>query len=296
MLPLQTLKALADEARLRLVYALEHGSFNVQELTTILGLSQPTVSHHLRLLDRAGIIRCDRAGTWAYYSLARNPGNASISILKATVESLNGEPFATDLRTLNRLQNERRDDAKRYFESVADSWNTLRSQNQQIDSLLTQLSKHIPSDGVFIDMGCGSGALLKRLATRSGKTIGVDYSEAMLNAARRSVGDSNSSIELRLGYLEHLPIADHSADCAAAFMVLHHLERPWEAISDAARVLKPSGKLLIVDHCKNSSDTPSQARWLGFDQQEIQQWLTQSGFASCQNTRLGDSFLLQAIK
>jgi len=294
--PLQTLKALADEARLRLVYALDHGAFNVQELTTILGLSQPTVSHHLRLLDRAEVIRCDRAGTWAYYSLARNTDSAATSILRATVESLAGEPFATDLRTLNRLQNERRDDAKRYFESVADSWNQIRSQNVQIESLLTQLSKQIPNDGVFIDMGCGSGALLKRLASRNGKTIGVDYSEAMLNAARRNVGDTNGSIELRLGYLEHLPIADRSADCAAAFMVLHHLERPWEAISDAARVLKPAGKLLIVDHSKNSGNTPAQARWLGFDQNEIQQWLSQSGFSSFNSTPLGDSFLLEAFK
>ena len=296
MQPLLTLKALADEARLRLVYALEHGSFNVQELTTILGLSQPTVSHHLRVLDRAGIIRCDRAGTWAYYSLARNSAHAGVAILRATVENLADEPFATDLRTLSRLQNDRRDDAKHYFESVADSWNLLRSQNMHIDALLTQLSKQIPNDGIFIDMGCGSGALLKRLGARNGKTIGVDYSEAMLNAARRSVGDQNRSIELRLGYLEHLPIADHSADCAAAFMVLHHLERPWEAISDAARVLKPDGKLLIVDHCKDSQDTPAQARWLGFDQQEVQQWLTQSGFNTCHSTRVGDSFLLEALK
>ena len=294
MQPLLTLKALSDEARLRVVYALEHGSFNVQELTTILGLAQPTVSHHLRVLERAEIIRCDRAGTWAYYSLARN--TAGTQIIKATLEQLTGEPFAADLRTLNRLQNDRRDDAKRYFESVADSWNTLRSQNAHIDNLLSQLSKQIPNDGVFIDMGCGSGALLKRLARRSGKTIGVDYSEAMLNAARRSVGDTNASIELRLGYLEHLPIADHSADCAAAFMVLHHLERPWEAISDAARVLKPKGKLLIVDHCKNSTDTPAQARWLGFDEHEVHEWLTQSGFASSQRTLVGDSFFVEAFK
>lgn len=296
MQALPILKALADEARLRLVYTLEHGSFNVQELTTILGLSQPTVSHHLRILERAELIRCDRAGTWAYYSLTRNSSASIGSILKSTLESLNGEPFASDLRTLNRLQNDRRDDAKRYFESVADSWNMLRDQNTQIDSMLSQLSKQIPSDGVFIDMGCGSGALLKRLIARRGKTIGVDYSEAMLSAARRSLGETNNLIELRLGYLEHLPIADSSADCAAAFMVLHHLERPWEAISDAARVLKPQGKFLIVDHCKHSGDTPSQARWLGFDEQEIQQWLKQSGFTSSAPTRVGDSFLLEAVR
>src|SRR5690606_34972318 len=141
----------------------------------------------------------------------------------------------------------RRERAREYFDAVADRWNKIRDAACMHGSLIDELATRIPAEGALLELGCGSGALLERILPRKDETIGVDYSHAMLAEARKSLGKNAAKVDLRLGYLEHLPVPDQSVDIAAAFMVFHHVAEPREALRDVRRVLRKGGRLIAID-------------------------------------------------
>lgn len=282
---LEVYKALADESRLRIVHMLSKGAFNVQEITSVLGLGQSTVSHHLKVLQGAGLTHLQREGTWAYYTLVNGeskgfPSDTARNFLETAKPE---ELFASDLEALSVLLNQRRDSSHKFFEAVADKWHELRDEAQGQESFFDDVAKLIPSEATVLELGCGSGAFLQHILPRSGKTIGVDYSQAMLSEARKNLGKAlPSTVDLRLGYLEHLPIGDESIDIAVAYMVLHHLPAPAEAFIDAFRVLRPEGRLIVVDLVKHSNELMRERfadLWLGFEQRELRKWSLSAGFS-----------------
>lgn len=311
MSSLAVLKALSDESRLRLVHVLGDGPFNVQELTNILSLSQPTVSHHLKVLERAGIARSKREGTWIYYGLVNGDAKGSpaseitqsfLSSTERETDSSLKDYFSSDKRKAESVLARRRDSAHRYFESVAQSWKRVRTEAHGGDIPLNLLIQEIPSDASLVELGCGSGALLERLLPRSGRTIGVDYSQSMLDEANQNLKALGLSVETRLGALEHLPLADGSVDIALAYMVLHHLSDPKEALRDTYRVLRPGGKLVIVDLTKHHDEGMRERfadLWLGFEPKDFKEWLTGLGFINSRVTLFGEKkeiFLLVSNK
>lgn len=303
-------KALGDESRLRIVHVLSHGAFNVQELTAMLHLSQPTVSHHLRILAAAGVVGMRKEGTWAFYSLKNGEGDAAAGrVVKNMLEVLTDEgagsaaaEYRKDTKSAEAILFRRRDAAHRFFESVAPEWKKIREEAQGQESYLENLIAEIPSSGTLLELGCGSGSLLERVLPRKGVTIGVDYSQAMLDEARRVIQKHTEGVELRLGYLEHLPVADESVDAAVAYMVFHHLVKPQEALQDTARVLRRSGRLVIIDLVKHDNELMRERfadLWLGFEKKEFLRWLDHSGFSNVNFSLLGDkreAFLVTAIK
>lgn len=291
--PLPIFKALADESRLRIVNVLSTGSFNVQELTSILELSQPTISHHLKILQQASVVSIARQGTWAFYSLPSsdsNPGSSS-GIARQIVDSflgslhLNGNsqlnPYHDDVPRVQEVINRRRDSSKRFFENIAPRWNEVRQEEMTDPNPLRELVAQIAPETDLVDLGCGTGALLEMILPRSGQTIAVDYSQSMLDEAGRALGEKKKGVDLRIGYLEHLPLADESVDVAVAHMVLHHLAEPVKALKDIRRILRPGGRCLIVDLNEHNREYMRERYadlWLGFNTDEIVRWARDSGF------------------
>lgn len=287
---------------MRIVNLLSLGSFNVQELTQVLGASQSTISHHLKNLQAAGVLRGKKDGTWSYFSLSQQtPEGALARDLVEKVVAEEGSPFDQDMAAARELLNQRRDKSKTLFDSLADSWHHLREETHGRAILLDEVSRQIPDGVRLLDLGCGSGALLERIVPRTGSTIGVDSSPAMLEQARKMAG-SKGDIDLRLGLLQHLPVADEDVDLAVAFMVLHHVPELELALLDAHRVLNCGGKLMIVDRNQYDSKLMQERfgeQWVDFSIKQLEDMVRAAGFKDIQSRGLGgseDAFVMTGIK
>jgi len=298
-------KAMADETRLRILHALSLSSLNVQELQKIVGAPQSNVSHHLKTLERAGLVDSKSQGTWRFYSLSRGdnvPAKLGANFVEIARTDLNGLKSTIDQDTamVNELIEHRQAESRAYFDKVAGDWTKIRESIADSREYLGELKKAIPLEAALLELGCGSGIMISLLMPRLGDTIGVDHSPAMLSEARQNL--SKFKVDLRLGNLEHLPLADGSVDIALCHMVLHHLQEPAKALSEAARVLKKSGKMIIIDLVQHSDERLREVfahRWLGFDTKELSRTAKQAGFAECKATLLGEKknvFMLIANK
>jgi ArsR family transcriptional regulator len=302
-------KALSESARLRILFILAEGSFNVGELTELLGLSQPTVSHHLKLLDRAQLIDSQKEGTWVYYRLAEGMReNEVFGPLLFSQRIRQQDPslidtLQRDQKGIHRILDKRRDRSLDFFESTAGEWENLLQDFPSFEDSLQRLTQLIPQTADVLELGCGSGTLLTRILPRSGKTIGVDHSQAMLREAQNNLGNKlNSETELRLGRLEHLPVGDETVELAVSHMVFHHLPDPRLVLKDISRALKEDGELLICDLVKHDREIMREKYadlWLGFEVEEFQNWLLEAGFCDVTIEFIGaeqESFLLHGRK
>ena len=282
--PVSKLKALADESRLRILHLLSYGYVNVQEITSVLELSQSTVSHHLKILSQADFIKSRKEGTWTYYQLNQKDNeNPYINFLKNLFHS--SDDLATTLQTdkqqLDVFFDRRRDRKRSFFDAVASEWSEVREDAGSPSDYINRVAELIPGEGTLIDLGCGSGALLAKVAGRSGQCIGVDFSQAMLDEARRRLDGITPAVDLRLGTLEHLPLGDASADCAVAYMVFHHIARPEVVLNDIFRALKPGSSFIISDLTEHSDEYMRDRYgdvWLGFNPEEFAAKVEEVGF------------------
>lgn len=226
--------------------------------------------------------------------------NGFLSYLEASPDDDFHKTLSNDTKHLGDVLHLRRIRAKDYFETVAKDWNTVRDQAQGTESFIGSIYDLIPSAETLLELGCGSGAVLKQLLPREGKTIGVDYSEAMIEEAKKNLQEAKPKVDLRLGSLEHLPLGDNTVDTALAYMVFHHVAEPSLALQDAARVLRPGGKLVIVDLLEHENDRMREQYadlWLGFCPEQFTSWVKHAGFNSVSTEVLGehkDVFLLTA--
>lgn len=292
------LRACSDSGRLRILHALKESDLNVQELTEVLKLSQPTVSHHLKVLQREGLVDSKRHGTWAYYKLSES--NALIEAILESVQEKDSDTADADKESLRKIEERRRKSTQGFFASVATEWPSVRKDVSGDDPFFPEMMRFFQDGETVLDLGCGGGAFLDHILPRKGRTIGVDYSAEMLKSAQKHLGDKSTGLDLRLGHLEHLPIEDKCVDVAFAYMVLHYVSRPEAAIRDAFRVIRPGGFLVIVDFLKHDREIMRERfahLWLGFDRDEMSSWLISSGFGSPDFRTLGkkrDVFLMSA--
>lgn len=296
------IRSVADESRMRIVHVLTLGSFNVQELTGIFGSSQSTISHHLKTLQSAGVLRARKDGTWSFFSLsAQSPEGALARELSLKVATEEGAPYSDDAAKGRELLNQRRDKSKLLFDSLAGDWDKLREEAQGNVSFLGELAAHIPKDRILLELGCGSGALLAKILPRGGATIGVDSSPAMLAQARKR-GGSKDKLDLRLGLLEHLPVADDSVDMAVAYMVFHHVAEIEHALADTLRVLRPGGELVLIERSSYNSAAMRERfgeHWVDFSPEQLGEFVSAAGFTDVVRTELGaagEAFLISAKK
>ncbi len=293
----QAYKILGDESRLRIINLLSTGYFSVQEVTAVLQLGQPTISHHLKTLGSADFVRSLRNGNHIFYSLNQDTNNQLVSTLLNQVLTLSNTSGNTltgqlqeDRQLALKLIEQRRAETKDYFNSIAKNWRNIREEAIGQENFLEMVRDMIGESTTCLELGCGTGALLNVLLPRTGQTIGVDASQGMLDEAQKALGARAKQVDLRLGYIEHLPVGDESVETAVAYMVLHHLNDPRLALQEARRVLKADGKLIIVDllkHDKEYMRTRFADVWLGFSQEQIANWAREAGFSSVSTQVLG---------
>lgn len=306
---LATLRALADETRMRLLAVLDRGYFNVNELTKLLNLSQPTISHHLKALAQAGLVTSRKEGAATFYRLAEKlEGSVHATLLDVVRLECRGSErggvavLNEDLLRVEELLSLRRDESRAFFDKVAIDWDALREEAQGHQSYIELLAREVPPEGTVLEVGCGTGSLLTKVVPRSGATIAVDNSPRMLEQARKRLSKHASKVDLRLGTFEHLPVGNNEVDLAVSHMVLHHVSDPRSALLDLARVVKPGGSVLIVDLVEHHNElmrTRYADLWLGFNPGDFSHWLSDCGFSGVRMQFLGpgeEAFLVRGTR
>jgi SAM-dependent methyltransferase len=281
---LESFTALSDATRCRMLWLLERQELTVSELCSVLQLPQSTVSRHLKVLADAGWVSSRRDGTSRYYALSLDGAAGPRSqIWELTKAQVTDRPAAAqDARRLERVLTGRREASARFFSTSAGQWDHLRDELFGQGFLPGALLGLLPATWIVGDLGCGTGALLPRLSPYVAGVVGVDASDEMLDAARDRVRNL-ANVAVRKGSLEALPLDDASLDAAVLMLVLHHLPSPAAALTEAARVLKPGGRLLIVDMTPHEREEYRQRMghvWLGFSEEQITRLLTQAGFGA----------------
>jgi ubiquinone/menaquinone biosynthesis C-methylase UbiE/DNA-binding transcriptional ArsR family regulator len=296
---LDAFSVLSDTTRCRMLSVLDEQELTVSELCSVLQLPQSTVSRHLKTLADAAWVSSRRDGTSRYYALAVNGDhsagangatgaglplkNAKSQIWALTrAELANRSSSEHDRRRLARVLTRRSETSQQFFATAAGQWDRLRAELFGHEFATRALIGLMPANWTVADLGCGTGAMLAGLAPHVDRVIGVDASEEMLAAARDRLHEV-PNVELRRGSLESLPLDSSSVDVATMMLELHHLATPVAAIGEAARILRPGGRLLVVDMVPHEHEEYRQQMghvWLGFSEEQMKRLLTQAGLVA----------------
>ena len=276
------LNVLGDLVRARLLLVLEGQTLSVGELCDILQLPQSTVSRHLKTLVDGGWAQVRREGTSRLYSLVVDELDASSAELWRVVKSplVDVPTVAQDRLRLTRVLAERRAESAAFFSRAAGEWDALRDDLFGTTFHLEGMLGVLDPEWAVADLGCGTGRTSRALAPFVRAVIAVDASPEMLGAARQRLHDV-SSVDLRAGALEALPVADASVDLALLVMVLHHVADPTAVLREARRILVTGGQLLVIDmqpHDREEYRGQMGHVWLGFAEAEIGRRLGSAGF------------------
>jgi ubiquinone/menaquinone biosynthesis C-methylase UbiE/DNA-binding MarR family transcriptional regulator len=270
---LDQLPVLADTIRCRMLLVLQRHELTVSEVCDLLQLPQSTVSRHLKTLLDGGWLTSRREGTSRLYSAAADelaPAHRKLwTLVQEHVTAT--AAAAQDHQRLRQVLARRRNKSEEFFSSAAGQWDRLREDLFGAHVHLRAVAGLLDDTWSLGDLGCGTGQLTQTLAPFVARVIAVDASTEMLEAARERVRDL-PNVELRAGALEQLPVADGELDAAAIVLVLHHVPDPSRALAEAARVLRPGGRLLIVDMLPHDHEEYRQTMghvWLGFSERQV---------------------------
>jgi ArsR family transcriptional regulator len=287
------LRAAAEPTRLRIVALLAQGELTVSELGRVLGQSQPRISRHLKLLTEAGLLTRAREGSWVFHRLAEDGAGAELARHLEPLLPVAGDPvLARDRERLAGVKRDRADKAAAYFRENAAHWDKLRSLHVDDREVEKVIGRLLPKSGIdhLLDLGTGTGRLLELLGPRAQRGIGIDQSREMLAVARTNLERAGlAHCQVRQGDLYQLPFETGAFDVATIHQVLHFLDEPAAAIREAARVLAPGGRLLIVDfapHDLESLRDEHAHRRLGFADADIAGWLKRAGLKPVDTVRL----------
>ena len=274
------MNALADPTRSRLLLALERNELTVYELTAILQLPQSTVSRHLKLLSAEGWVDARAEGTSRYYRIATDSLDAATrrmwQIVREEIQHTNAAE--QDARRMQAVLAERSTRSQQFFSTSAGQWDRMRQElfGRRADVALLGL---LDESWVVADLGCGTGSVTQSIAPFVQRVIAVDESSAMLTAARKRL-HGIENVDIRNGRLESLPLADGEADVALLFLVLHYVADPQRVIDEAVRVLKPRGRLLVLDMMPHERQDLRQTMghvWQGFERGVLGAWMEAAG-------------------
>lgn len=278
------MSALADTTRSRLLLVLERHELTVGELCQVLQLPQSTVSRHLKLLGDEGWVSARAEGTSRRYHMPADRMDAGArqlwQLVRGEVAALPGS--AQDAERLRTVLAQRSTRSREFFSSAAGEWDRLRAELFGRRADLLALPGLLDEGWTVGDLGCGTGQIAQSLAPFVRRVVAVDSSPAMLEAARARLGDL-PNVQTREGELESLPIADGELDAAIAFLVLHYVAEPGEALAEAARALRPGGRLLVVDMMPHDREEYRQAMghvWQGFERERMERWMTEGGLGA----------------
>ena len=274
------LKAAGEATRLRVLALVAEAELTVSDLTDILRQSQPRISRHLKLLVEAGLVERFREGAWAFFRLAEAGGSAELA--RALVARLDPkDPMVMrDRERLTAVRRARADAAQAYFRSHAAQWDRIRKLHVTDEAVEGAISDAL-ADKPFrslLDLGTGTGRILELFGPNIERGLGIDMSLDMLLLARARLeraGLRNCSV--RQGDIYDLPVPANSFDVVVIHQVLHFLDDGGRAIREAARVLAPSGRLVVVDFAPHDLEFLREEhahRRLGFAGETVAQWMS----------------------
>lgn len=281
---LHVFRAIGEETRLRIMALLQRGELTVTEITQILGQSQPRVSRHLKILTEAGLVDKFREGSWMFYR-ASAPEIAGTDAIMGAVRALNksgDRVIARDGERFAQSRQARADLAAAYFEKNAAEWDRLRGLQIEEAAVETRMRSLVSGRvGLFVDLGAGSGRMLTIFADAYERGLGFDLSREMLAVARANLERAGvAHAQVRHGDLFALPLESGAADVVCIHQVLHYLADPAAAVAEAARLLRPGGKLLLSDFAPHDLEDLREDhahRRLGFTDDEVAGWCASAG-------------------
>jgi ArsR family transcriptional regulator len=277
------LKAAAEPTRLRILLLLAAGELNVKDLTEILGQSQPRISRHLKLLFEAGLIERFREGSWAYFHVSDRTNGGLLALRILDMADAADATLLRDRERAERLKREREQSAQAYFRRHAEEWDRIRVLHVAESSVEAAMREALGAGPfrLLIDLGTGTGRTLELFADTYERGLGLDVNESMLAVARGNLAKEGlGKAQVRHGDIYDLPLADAVADAVVMHQVLHYLSEPAQAIREAARVLAPGGRLLIVDFAPHDLEILREAHAherLGFETGQVVKWCGEAG-------------------
>ncbi len=289
---LQGLRAVAEPTRLRILALCAHGELTVSDLTQILGQSQPRVSRHLKLMVDAGLLERFREGQWAFYRLAEKSSAGRLASTLVDLVPEDDESHALDLERLEVVKQTRAAEAEAYFRRNAARWDEIRKLYVDDAEVEAALRRVVPEGevGELLDIGTGTGRVIEVFADRYKRAVGVDRSREMLSVARTRLDRQGMrNWQVRQADMYALPLHSNAFDTVTVHMVLHYAEQPRAVIAEAARVLRPGGRLVLVDFAPHQSEalrSEHAHRRLGFSDEELERWFRSVGLDPADTTRL----------
>src|SRR5207344_743020 len=277
------LKAAGEETRLRVLALLAEAELTVSDLTDILRQSQPRISRHLKLLAEAGLVERFREGTWAFFRLAEHGGGADVA--RTLIDRLNpgDQTIARDRARLASVRQARAAAAQAYFRAHAAEWDRIRKLHVTDDAVEEAIRTAL-ADKPFrslLDLGTGTGRMLELFGPEIERGLCLDLSHDMLALARARLDRAGlRHCSVRQGDIYDLALPKDSFDVVIIHQVLHFLDDSARAIAEAARVLRPGGRLLVVDFAPHDLEFLREEhahRRLGFASETVTQWLEAAG-------------------
>ncbi|QTN31709.1 metalloregulator ArsR/SmtB family transcription factor [Akkermansiaceae bacterium] len=274
---IKSLKLVSDPTRLRILSLLLQDALTVAELQEIMGMGQSRISTQLSQLKAAGLVNDERSGKNNVYS-----ADIPDALLPITLRAAGEIPeLGADNTALRHILSKRKDYARAYFDELAGRFGKDYVPGRSWKALAEALIKVLNYRRVA-DLGAGEGTLSQLLAQRAEKVIAIDLSPKMVDYAQKlAVANGLTNLEFRIGDIEEPPIDAESIDLAILSQALHHAENPQRAIDSAFRILRPGGRLIILDLLQHNFPEARELyadRWLGFSESHIHSMMQKSGF------------------
>lgn len=282
---IDAMKAAGEPTRLRILALLRRGDLAVGELVQILEQSQPRLSHHLKTLTTAGLVERLPEGAWVFYR-ARSKGWAG-RLLQAMFDEIDTEraPFLADRDALQNVRQTRAHSAESYFSAIAETWDQLRALHYPEADIEQAILAHVDGQKFdrIVDLGTGTGRMLTLLAPLAKEAEGLDMSHHMLTVARANLNRAEvRNARVRQGDVTDTPFETNSADLVVVHQVLHYLENPENVLNEAARILRPGGRLLLIDFAPHDLEFLRETqghRRLGIRHEDVSEWSEIAGLA-----------------
>ena len=281
-------KAAGDELRLQILRALQRDAFGVLELAQMFGIRQPAMSHHLKVLAKAGLVVTRKEGTFIFYRRNINDGSELALLREQIFTQLDTCDLPnTVLAEIDRIHEHRAATSKNFFgvnaEGFRQQQDLIASYSLYGDAVLELLEPERQKGATSIlEIGPGEGELLAALASRFEEVIALDNASAMLERAKTLVGaELCSNIRFILGETGSKAAAKIRVDCTTLNMVLHHVATPVDMLKDIYQILKPGGTLIVTELCQHDQDWVRDTcgdLWLGFCPEELGSWAQEVGF------------------
>jgi len=277
------LRAAAEATRLRILALLTQAELTVSDLTEILRQSQPRISRHLKLLSEAGLIERHREGSWAFFRVADQEGGAEMVRLLSDYLDPDDPVLARDRERLAAVRQARAKAAQDYFREHAAQWDRIRKLHAADDAVEAAIVEALGDKPVrsLLDLGTGTGRMLELFGSSIERGLGVDLSPDMLSLARARLDRAGlKHCSVRQGDIYNLALPRESFDVVLVHQVLHFLEDGARAIREAARVLTPSGRLMVIDFAPHDLEFLREEHAhhrLGFAPDTVSQWLAAAG-------------------